>query len=353
MATDPTSDPTGDPALTMLVAFFATRDGAARARHTLRQYLQSRSEPLYDSVIVTVNARHRARVYDPRRVIAGAATATLTWGLFGLLTGSGAVGTIVSALSGAVAGGLYAYLHEHVLTESTLGRIGARLPADSSGLALFTRVPQPEAVLAQDLRPSPTSISLATIAPDLTAQVQPDPRDDAETDLTMALIRYPEQGTAAERQAAQRSPRIQVELAARVETSGRIHIDDPVHGIRAFARSDVVAWGGFGIVFGAIAGAANGAGWIGLAGGALAVGVTWGLFGLLAGALYGLWAGRAVSGRRLHGLTQLLVPDTSNLLIWVDGALADHDLQPLTTPGCQQLVLGFAGSGTATSLKTG
>ena len=41
---------------------------------------------------------------------------------------------------------------------------------------------------------------------------------------------------------------------------------------------------------------------------------------LFAGALYGLWAGRAVSARRLKGVGPLLPPDSSVILAWADGA---------------------------------
>jgi hypothetical protein len=127
-------------------------------------------------------------------------------------------------------------------------------------------------------------------------------------------------------------------------------VDDPVHGIRAYARSDTMSWSAFGLIFGAVAGAANGGGWLGVAGGAFAVGLVWGLFGLVAGALYGLWAGRAVSARRLNGLQNVLLPGTSSVLAWVDGAPSTEDLTSLAQPGAQQLVLRFVDRNEGTSI---
>jgi hypothetical protein len=46
------------------------------------------------------------------------------------------------------------------------------------------------------------------------------------------------------------------------------------------ARSDVISWGGFGLVFGAVAG---GGGILSVLGNVLVTGVAWGLFGLVAG----------------------------------------------------------------------
>ena len=61
------------------------------------------------------------------------------------------------------------------------------------------------------------------------------------------------------------------------------------------ARSDVISWGGFGLVFGAIVGVVGGGGILGFLEDGVATGIGWALFGLVAGALYGLWAGRSIS----------------------------------------------------------
>ena len=70
-------------------------------------------------------------------------------------------------------------------------------------------------------------------------------------------------------------------------------------------------------------------------------GIGWAVFGLLAGALYGLWAGRAVSARRLKGLSGLLIPGSSILLAWADGPVGQDTIDPLTASGSQRLILRF------------
>ena len=44
-------------------------------------------DAILDEVVLRVDAKHKAQVYDPRRVLAGTLTPALTWGLFGLLAG--------------------------------------------------------------------------------------------------------------------------------------------------------------------------------------------------------------------------------------------------------------------------
>ena len=84
-------------------------------------------DTVLDEVVLRVDARHGTRVYDPRRVLAGALTAALTWGVFGLLTGGVASGGLW-AIIGAVCGGLYAYFAEHLFTKDELKRLGQHLP---------------------------------------------------------------------------------------------------------------------------------------------------------------------------------------------------------------------------------
>ena len=67
----------------------------------------------------------------------------------------------------------------------------------------------------------------------------------------------------------------------------------------------------------------------------------WALFGLVAGALYGLWAGRAVSARRLKAVHPLLAPDTSMIVAWAEGAVTPETLAGWSAPGSQQLILRF------------
>jgi hypothetical protein len=107
------------------------------------------------------------------------------------------------------------------------------------------------------------------------------------------------------------------------------------------ARSDVISWGGFGLVFGAIVGLAGGGGILGFLEGGLVTGVGWAVFGLVAGALYGLWAGRSISARRLRGIGPLLLPGTSALLAWSNGPASSAVLEAFQEPGSSGLVLGF------------
>jgi hypothetical protein len=107
------------------------------------------------------------------------------------------------------------------------------------------------------------------------------------------------------------------------------------------ARGNVASWGGFGLVFGAIAGAAGGGGVFGFLGDALLTGVAWGLFGLVAGLLYGLWAGQAVSAGTLRGVSRLLAPGTSMLVAWAEGPVSQETMGSLAVPGSQPLVLYF------------
>jgi hypothetical protein len=70
-------------------------------------------------------------------------------------------------------------------------------------------------------------------------------------------------------------------------------------------------------------------------------GIGWAIFGLVARALYGLWAGRAVSARRLKSLGSFVAPGTSMLVAWADGPLRQDAIGTLTAPGSQQLILRF------------
>jgi hypothetical protein len=147
---------------------------------------------------------------------------------------------------------------------------------------------------------------MAIISDDLTTRVFASPMDhplplDQKAHLSMILIRYPDPKTA--RQVASRiaadsahpANPPDVELVIETDRSGHRQVTDPSHGAAAWAKSDVLSWGGFGLVIGAIMGATSGGGILGFLKGGLVTGIAWGLFGLVAGALYGLWAGRAIS----------------------------------------------------------
>jgi hypothetical protein len=170
---------------------------------------------------------------------------------------------------------------------------------------------------------------------------------DRKALLSMIVLRYSDPKAA--RQAASRIAtdgaqamnHPEVELVIETDRSGRRHVTDPTHGVAAWARADIISWGGFGLVVGAIVGATGGGGILGFLKGGLLTGVAWGLFGLAAGVLYGLWAGRAISARRLKGIGPLLAPGTSLLLAWAGGPVSQNTIDTLTVPGSQRLVLRF------------
>jgi uncharacterized membrane protein len=345
----------------MLLECFSGNKAADQARHSLDAQLKSQGDALLDTVVLQVNAKHKVSLHDPRRVVQGTLTATLTWGLFGLVAG-GLKSLAIWAILGAICGGLWAYYTEHLLRKDELARIGARLPANSSALVTFAETSDPRGLLKGAAAHGPATASVAGIGDDLAARVfagaidpievpsRPEgaaltPSQSAPT--SMILLRYPDPGTAGQvaSRAAQASKKtagpVQVELVIRVDRDGRRHVADPSHGVKAWAKSDLVSWGLFGVVVGALAGAFGGGGVHGFVDDAVVTGIGWAVFGLVAGALYGLWAGRAVSGRRLKGLRGLLVPGSSMLVAWADGPVRPDTMGMLTGPGSQRLILRF------------
>jgi hypothetical protein len=345
----------------ILLECFSGNKAAGKARHGLDTQLKSQGDALLDTVVVQVNAKHKASVHDPRRVVQGTLTALLTWGLFGLVAG-GLKSLAIWAILGAVCGGLWAYYTEHLLRKDELVRIGARLPANSSALLTFAETTDPRALLKAAAVHGPATASVAGIGDDLAARVFAGATDPIElpsrpegaaitpgqtAPTSMILFRYPDPGTA--RQVASRaapkskkaaSP-VQVELVIWVDRGGRRHVADPSQGVKAWAKSDLISWGLFGLVVGALAGAFGGGGVHSFVSDAVVTGIGWAVFGLVAGALYGLWAGRAVSARRLKGLSGLLVPGSSMLVAWADGPVRPDSVGTLNAPGSQRLILRF------------
>ena len=144
----------------------------------------------------------------------------------------------------------------------------------------------------------------------------------------------------------------QIELVVERDARGRLHVVDPTHGIRAMAKSDVVSWGGLGLVLGAVAGAVAGGGILGFLAGGLITAIVWGLFGLAAGALYGMWAGRAVSARRLKDVSLALANGGSSLLAWADGRVDPGVLETFLAPGSQSLVIRFESNARGAAIAT-
>jgi len=347
----------------VLLECFSGRKDAGQARHGLDAQLKSQGAALLDTVILQVNAKHKASVHDPRRVVQGTLTAFLTWGLFGLVAG-GLKSAAIWAILGAVCGGLWAYYTEHLLRKDELARIGARLPANSSALVTFAETRDPRSLLKATAAHAPATASVAAIRDDLGARVFAGANDPIEVSrssgqgaiplsqsapTSMIMLRYPGTGTAKQvaaraaptsKKAAAASP-VQVELVIWADRGGRRHVADPSQGMKAWAKSDLISWGLFGVVVGALAGAFGGGGVHSFVDDAVVTGIGWAVFGLVAGALYGLWAGRAVSARRLKGLSGLLVPGSSMLLAWADGPVSPDTIDTLTAPGSQRLILRF------------
>jgi hypothetical protein len=286
------------------------------------------------------------------------ALTSLTWGIFGLLTG-GAWSAIASALIGAAWGGGMAYREGHHTSDAQLAVLGRQLPADSSALLVFAETRDAPRLLAAPGRNGASAVSVAAIADDLTAHVFTGsadapvevPRDQAPHDepgrLSMIVIRYPHRSTAkavaARITASEKttgSP--QVELVVDTDASGRRHVTDHKLGAAAVAKYNIVSYGVLGLVCGAISGVTGGDGLLDFLEGGLVTGVAYGLFGVAAGALYGLWAGRSISARRLKGIAPILKPGTSLLVAWGETPL-NQDTRGTLAPAldARLLILGF------------
>ena len=341
---------------------FGDRKTAAKARTALESTLRSNGDVVLQTTVLQVDGKHKASVHDVRRVVAGTLTAALTWGIFGLVAGTNKVeSTVIWAVLGAICGGAYAYFTEHALTKGELGHIGRQLAPNTSALITYARTTDAVRLLSAAQAHEPSAASVAVIDRDLGARVfagsaapvevphgsSAGPALDETSLLSMLLFRYPDLKAApriAARLSKAKSPQDgapQVELVIETKPNGRRHVIDPTRGTAAWARSDVVSWGLFGLVFGGLAGAIGGGGLHGLVEGAVVTGIGWAVFGLVAGALYGLWAGRSISARRLKGVGPLLGHGTSALLAWADGPVHQQALEALDEPEASRLVLSF------------
>lgn len=347
----------------ILLACFDGVKTAANARARLETALEASGDTILDTVVFQTDTKNKSAVYDPRRVMSGTLIAAVTWGLFGLATGSAGIQSLLLwAVIGAVCGGLFAYFSERILSKDELARLGKQLPAQSSAFLTFTETSDAQRVLDTSTTVSPSVASVAIINNDLTAYELP-PRVDIvqvsssssasslqtepTTLLSMILVRYPAVETAKQIAARLTEPgakaanTTRVELVIETDQNGKRHVEDPTHGVVAWSKSNLTSWGGFGLVFGAIAGAFGGGGVFGLLQGGLITGILWGLFGLGAGVLYGKWAGTAVTSGRLKSIGPLLPAGTSMLVAWAEGAVSQNALAALAATDSQRLVLGF------------
>ena len=350
---EPGGDGAGAEQECILLACFAGAKRASKIRRQLNTRIDHGGDAILDEVVVKVNSKHKAQVHDPRRTLAGVLTPVLTWGLFGLLAG-GLKSAGVWAVLGGICGGLYAYYFEHLLTKNELKRIGGRLPANSSALVAFVRAADPRRILSSVAHDQPKTASVAAVTPDLSAQVYDGATEPVERSATqdaalnMLLARFAGEHTA--RQALTTSGSgshkdanaPQVELFIEANEHGRRRVVDPKTGTTAWAKSDTISWGLFGVAYGLIVGfAAGDKGVFGAIENGVVVGVLWGLFGAVAGALYGMWAGRGVSARRLKGLGDFVPPDTTLVVAWAEGPFSQEAMANWAKTASQRLVLRF------------
>jgi uncharacterized membrane protein len=355
---------TGSPAgteLCVLLACFAGARGASKARGAIGKRVRGHGDSVLDEVVVSVDARHRVRLHDPRKVTASALTPALTWGVFGLITG-GVQGLGVWAVAGAICGGLFGYYSLSRLTKDQRRGIGEHLPAGSSALAAFVMGSDPRRILAAAAPSAPAVASVAAIGPDLSARVftaadspvggsagQAGTPVQAAS-LGMVLVRFEgehsaRQALAAATPAKGGPPDAAVpELVIEADERGKRRVIDPKLGSAAMARADIVSWGGFGLAYGIIVGFAGNGGVLGAAEHGLVTGIAWGAFGLAAGALFGLWAGRSVSARRLKGIGPLVPPGSSAVLGWAVGSVPATAADSWLAPGSERLLVRFVAS---------
>jgi len=334
-----------DGQLGLLLACFAGRKTAGKARRSLETQLRAQGDELLDTVVLEIDEKHKASVHDPRRILWGTVSAALVWGLCGAAGADGVWSVLFWAAVGAVGGVLILYYSLHHSTKSELASIGSGLPAQSSALVVSAATKDPRRLLEAAAVQRPTAASLAAIGGDLTTHVFAGPADPVElppdsadelrgdsTLVSMVILRYPPADSVLE-----------VEMMIRRDSDGSRHVSDPYFGVKALAKSEMLWWGGFGLVLGALGGAVGGGGILGFIKGGVWTAIAWGIAGLGVGALYGALFGKAFSARRLKGIGSLLTPGTSLLMAWVDRAspLTESALDAYVTPGSQRLVLNF------------
>ena len=358
------TSPAGEVRLCVLLACFAGDKRAAKARSAIGKRIRGHGDSILDEIVVTVDPKRRLRLRYPRQAIAGALTAALTWGVFGLITG-GVQGLGVWAILGALCGGLFSYYSLSRLTKDQRKSIGQHLPAGSSALAVWVKGSDPQRVLAAATPSAPAVASVAAIGSDLSGQVvqtadSPDGSSAGQastpvpaTQLSMLLVRFTgehaaRQALAAAGPAQASTPKgsppgaPKAELVIEADEHGKRRVIDPTMGPAAVAKSDLVSWGGFGLVYGLIVGFAGNGGVLGAAERGLVTGIAWGAFGIVAGALFGLWSSRSVSARRLQGIGPLVPPGSSMTLGWAGSSAPASAVDGWLASGSQRLPVRFA-----------
>ena len=186
--------------LVVLLACYSESGGAAKARDPLDGKLRANGDALLDAVVLKVNAKHKASVYDPRRVLMATLTPALTWGLFGLIA-NGWVGLLIWGVIGAICGGLYAYYALHHASKAELKHIGKHVPPNASALLIFAETKDPARLLAATAADALSVASVAGIADDLSAKVSVTGNGGsaaASAVTSMIMLRYPKPEDAKE-----------------------------------------------------------------------------------------------------------------------------------------------------------
>lgn len=349
--------PASSKRLALSLLCFGDAKAAGETRKPLNERLEQAGDRALDEVVLRVSKRGHVRVYDPHRVFAGTLTALGTWGAFGLVASSGRLSSFVLwGVIGAISGGGYAYLSEHLLTRQELKKLGNLLGPETSTLFSSVETRDPEAVGAAAAESSPVTSSVVSIDPELSADfVKGGDVAEPGTELSMLLLRFKGRETAkaeVDKLKGLKAPakNVQPELIFEVNEQGKTRVSSPSAGVAAMAKTDVISWGGFGLVVGALVGFLHHGGLVGDAESAAATGIGWAVFGLAAGALYGLFAGRGVSARRVRSMSPLLVPDTSTMLAWSDNDISVEDFAGIVTPAPQGVVVRFNSSGDGAAL---
>lgn len=348
-----------DQPLEVFLVCFDGHQRAGRVHRSLGEKITAGGGDVLSSTVLRVDDKGKARVYSPRRTLAGTLTPAVTWGVFGLITSGNVTSLVVWSLLGALLGGLYAYLTEHLLHKNDLARLGECLASDSSAILFFVVGTDSADLAAAGASFGAKPTSVATINSDLDVTVDhPSPANaTGESLLSMLLFRYPGSDTAETVYAAAKDEKsatrsvVEIGSLIRAEPNGQLHVVNPTTGSWAFAKPDIVVWAGFGLIFGLIAGFEGGGDFFGILDVGLETAIAWGIFGAAAGGLYGLFAGRAVSARRLEAVGPLLPPNSSMIVAWAPGTPAPGAVDPWSVGGSEELVLEFVGSPPGVALR--
>ena len=304
-----------DSKVCVLLACFAGAKRASKVRGQMGKAIRADGGSILDEVVLVVGAARKARVYDPRRTLAGALTPALTWGLFGLLVG-GLQGLGVWGVLGAICGGGYAYLTEHLLTKDELKQIGERLPADSSAIAVFVQGSDPERMLSsvsslqaddgQHRRDRSGSLrrGLRRWSHRVeTSGATGDATSPGETTVLRMCSCASRGSMVLDRRSELRAPpkrpdprEPQVEIVIQANEEGRRRVVDPSHGHGRHVEERRRQLGRLRSRLRRDRRLRRRRGALGAVDSGLIVGISWAIFGLVAGALYGLVGGTSHLG---------------------------------------------------------